>query len=244
MARGGCGAGITRHCRIPICVARHKENVTDRSRTTVRRDSCSSEAKSFAPLRGKPPYGARRLRSRHYTALPYPFCVARHKETRQYHSRTTMRRDSCSSVALPRNAKSFAPLRGKPPMARRNEKTRQKKNATFVSLEKTKVVSKTKVLKRKRQKIHISKHRIPICVARHKETRQNRSRTTVRRSCSSGATYPIKRGAAGCSKTAQRKDYVRDGSTRARRLCSRGDCQRCRDSALGQDGANRGLILR
>ena len=25
---------------------------------TVRRDSCSSEAKSFAPLRGKPPYGA------------------------------------------------------------------------------------------------------------------------------------------------------------------------------------------
>ena len=26
-----------------------------------------------------------------------------------------MRRDSCSSVALPRNAKSFAPLRGKPP---------------------------------------------------------------------------------------------------------------------------------
>ena len=28
------------------------------SRMTMRRDSCSSEAKSFAPLRGKPPYGA------------------------------------------------------------------------------------------------------------------------------------------------------------------------------------------
>ena len=75
---------ISKH-RIPICVARHKENVTDRSRTTVRRDSCSSgalprnaksfavknsgivsvknralprNAKSFASLRGKPPYGA------------------------------------------------------------------------------------------------------------------------------------------------------------------------------------------
>ena len=105
--------------------------------------------------------------------------------------------------------------------------------------------TKTKVLKRKRQKIHISKHRIPICVARHKETRQYHSRTTAcRDSCSSEATYPIKRGAAGCSKTAQRNDDVRDGSTRARRLCSRGDCQRCRDSALGQDGANTGLILR
>ena len=85
------------------------------SRTAVRRDSCSSvalprNAKSFAPLRGKPPYGARRLRSRYHTAPPYPFCVARHKETRPKTSRTTERRDSCSS-----GAKSFAHLRGKPP---------------------------------------------------------------------------------------------------------------------------------
>ena len=94
--------------------------------------------------------------------------MARHKENVTDHSRTAVRRDSCSS-----GAKSFAPLRGKPPMARRNEKTRQKKNATFVSLQKTKVVSKTKVLKRKRQKIHISKHRVPICVARHKEMKKN-----------------------------------------------------------------------
>ena len=87
-----------------------------------------------------------------------------------------------------RGVKSFAPLRGKPPMARRNEKTRQKKNATFVSLQKTKVVSKTKVLKRKRQKIHIFKHRIPFCVARHKENVTDHSRTIERRdSCSSGA---------------------------------------------------------
>ena len=102
--------------------------------------------------------------------------------------------------------------------------------------------TKTKVLKRKRQKIHISKHRIPICVARHKETRQYHSRMTMRRSCSSGATYPIKRGAAGCSKTAQRKDDVRDGSTKcARRLCSRGDCQRCRDFVVWQNVEDLGL---
>ena len=52
MARGGCGAGITRHCRIPICVARHKENVTDCSRTTERRDSCSSGARSAKAAAG------------------------------------------------------------------------------------------------------------------------------------------------------------------------------------------------
>ena len=128
---------ISKH-RIPICVARHKENVTDRSRTTVCRDSCSSEAKSFAPLRGKPPYGApkrkqckkvffcRSGRSRynftktkvlkrkrqkiHISKHRIPICVARHKENVTDRSRTTVRRDSCSS-----EAKSFAPLRGKPP---------------------------------------------------------------------------------------------------------------------------------
>ena len=148
MARGSCGAGITRHHRIPICVARHKETRQYRSRTTVRRDSCSSgalprKAKSFAPLRGKPPYGAPkrkqcnkrcflqiRQKSIHFTKTKVlkrkrqkihiskhriPICVARHKETRQYHSRTAVRRDSCSSGALPRNAKSFASLRGKSP---------------------------------------------------------------------------------------------------------------------------------
>ena len=101
--------------RIPICVARHKENVTDRSRTTVRRDSCSSEAKSFAPLRGKPPYGA-------------------------------PKRKQCNKRCFCRSGRS-------------------RYNFT-----------KTKVLKRKRQKIHISKHRIPICVARHKETKKNLTR--------------------------------------------------------------------
>ena len=66
------------------------------------------------------------------------------------------------------------------------------------------------------------------------------SRVAARRdSCSSEATYPIKRGAAGCSKTAQRKDDVRDGSTKcARRLCSRGDRQR---SFEGQNDEDRGL---
>ena len=78
MARGGCGAGITWHQRIPICVARHKENVTD-------------------------------------------------------HSRTTVRRDSCSRVALPRNAKSFAPHGASLLMARRNEKTRQKCDFCFTT---------------------------------------------------------------------------------------------------------------
>ena len=214
MARGGCGAGITRHHRIPICVARHKENVTE-------------------------------------------------------HSRTAVRRDSCSSGALPRNAKSFAPLRGKPPYGA--PKRKQCKKVFFCRSGRSRYnFTKTKVLKRKRQKIHISKHRIPICVARHKETKKNltrggcgvgitrhcripfcvarhkenvtdRSRTTVRRdSCSSGATYPIKRGAAGCSKTVQKKDDVRDGSTKcARHLCSRGDRQR---SFEGQNDEDRGLI--
>ena len=64
--------------RIPICVARHKETRQYHSRMTMRRDSCSSgalprNAKSFAHLRGKPPYGARRLRSRYYTVTPYPY---------------------------------------------------------------------------------------------------------------------------------------------------------------------------
>ena len=134
------------------------------SRAAARRDSCSSEAKSFAPLRGKPPYGApkrkqckrcfcRSGRSRynftktkvlkrkrqkiHISKHRIPICVARHKENVTDRSRMTMRRDSCSSEALPRNAKSFAvknsgivsvknralprnaksfaPLRGKPP---------------------------------------------------------------------------------------------------------------------------------
>ena len=123
----------------------------------------------------------------HISKHRIPFCVARHKETKK-----NLAHDRAQGFVLERSAKrgvkSFAPLRGKPPMARRNEKTRQKKNAIFVSLQKTKVVSKTKVLKRKRQKIHISKHRIPICVARHKETRPKTSRTTERRdSCSSEA---------------------------------------------------------
>ena len=69
MARGGSGAGITRHCRIPFAWrAIRKRRRT--SRAVARRDSCSSGAKSFAPLRGKPPYGARRQRSRYYTAPP------------------------------------------------------------------------------------------------------------------------------------------------------------------------------
>ena len=42
---------ISKH-RIPICVARHKENVTEHSRTAARRDSCSSEARSAKAAAG------------------------------------------------------------------------------------------------------------------------------------------------------------------------------------------------
>ena len=75
-------------------------------------------------------------------------------------------------------------------MARRNEKTRQKKNATFVSLKKTKVVSKTKVLKRKRQRIHISKfpNTVSLFAWRAIRKRRRTSRAAARRdSCSSEA---------------------------------------------------------
>ena len=150
----------------------------------MRRDSCSSEAKSFAPLRGKPPYGAPKA------PVESGGFLARHKCTRRPRAR------QCAGIRA-RVLRCRAMRRALPPcgasllMARRNEKTRQKKNATFVSLQKTKVVSKTKVLKRKRQKIHISKHHVPICVARHKENVTDRSRTTERRdSCSSGARKP------------------------------------------------------
>lgn len=87
-----------------------------------------------------------------------------------------------------RNAKSFAPHGASLVMARRNEKARQNRIQLLFHNRKQKIVSKTKVLKRKRQKIHLSKHRIPICVARHKETRQYHSRMTTRRDpCSSEA---------------------------------------------------------
>ena len=42
----------------------------------------------------------------HLPQTPYPFCVARHKETRPKTSRMAMRRDSCSSGA--RSAKAAA----------------------------------------------------------------------------------------------------------------------------------------
>ena len=134
MVRGGCGAGITRHHRIPICVARHKETRQYHSRMTMRRDSCSSvalprNAKSFAPLRGKPPYGApniteplkgrknkerirqiQRQRKDRKAKFGYGITVSlfawRAIRKRRRTSRTTERRDSCSRGA--RSAKAAA----------------------------------------------------------------------------------------------------------------------------------------
>ena len=99
------------------------------SRTTERRDSCSSEAKSFAPLRGKPPYGApniteplkgrknkerirqiQRQRKDRKAKFGYGITVSlfawRVVRKRRRTSRAAARRDSCSSGA--RSAKAAA----------------------------------------------------------------------------------------------------------------------------------------
>ena len=65
--------------------------------------SAKRGVKSFAPLRGKPPYGAPKA------PVESGGFLARHIMYAKT-SRTTERRDSCSS-----EAKSFAPLWGKPP---------------------------------------------------------------------------------------------------------------------------------